>query len=106
MDLTTYEKNSWSVIALHGAFIIREQHKVRARIEEIFKNDNPQLAFDLTNTTYLDSSALGMLVKTGKDINEKNGKFLIFGANQNLKEVFSMVHLGELIEIRDNLEDN
>lgn len=105
MDLTTYEKNSWNVIALHGAFIIREQHKVRTLIEEVIKNDAPKLAFDLTKTTYLDSSALGMLVKTGKDIQAKNGDFMIFGANKNLMEVFSMVHLGELIKIRENLEE-
>lgn len=105
MDLSTYEKNSWNVIALHGAFIIREQHKVRTLIEDVINKDNPKLAFDLTKTSYLDSSALGMLVKTGKDIQTRNGEFMIFGANQNLMEVFSMVHLGELINIRENLAE-
>lgn len=103
MDLSTYEKNSWDIIALQGAFIIREQHKVRAIIEKILKKENPKLAFNFNQTTYLDSSALGMLVKTGKDIQNAGGEFVIFGANKNLTEVFSMVHLNEILNIQEDL---
>lgn len=105
MDLSTYEKGSWNVISLHGAFIIREQHKVRAIIDEILKNESPKLAFNLSKTTYLDSSALGMLVKIGKDVKELNGDFVLFGANKNLMEVFSMVHLDMLINITETLPE-
>lgn len=105
MDLSNYQKNSWDVISLSGAFIIREQHKVKSIIDEALKKEIPKLAFNLSKTTYLDSSALGMLVKTGKDVQAKGGEFILFGPNKNLKDVFSMVHLGELLDIRDNLPE-
>mgnify|MGYP003657963973 CR=1 FL=1 len=56
---------------------------------------------DFSRTSYLDSSALGMLVLMNKKAKAKSIHTVIRGAKDNAKDILQMANFDQLFEIQD-----
>ena len=57
------------------------------------------LVLDFNRTSYLDSSALGMLVLANKKAKEKSMQTVIRGARDNAKEILEIANFDKLFRI-------
>ena len=105
MIIETEQRGDWFVISLCGAFVIREQYKIKSSFEEQKKKDNPKVAINLSETNYLDSSALGLIIKESNEFKEIGGKLILYGANDTLMDMFRMVNLEIVLDIMDELPE-
>lgn len=73
---------------------------LREQIEEAISVNAPQtLLFDLTNVTFMDSSAIGMLIGRYKSMAARGGKTLARGLSTPLERLFRMAGLHRIIPI-------
>ena len=81
----------------------QETHKILAGIEaqvaQEKKEPDPHVAIDFSNTVYIDSSSITLLLNFQKRIQKVNGLLVGFGPNKDISDIFSIVHLDEYIDI-------
>ncbi len=70
-------------------------------LEEILQSDLQGvtlLTFDFSGLEYISSAGLRVLLLGQKYMN-KQGKMIILGANENIKEVFSITGFSDILEV-------
>lgn len=103
MEVNTYESNGWFVIKLNGAFVVRNMLNIRSILDEQSAIAGAKVAIDLSETNYIDSSAITLLVNSNKKIKQAQGELIIIGANKDIKGIFSIVNLEATINILETL---
>ena len=64
-----------------------------------------RLAIDMSNSSYISSCGIGVLVKVQKDIQELGGKIVIVGAKSSVRDVLNLMGLELLFEFVDTMEE-
>lgn len=103
MNVNTMTSNDWFVIQLEGAFVVRNIRDIRSVLNKQSSVPGAKIAIDLSNTNYIDSSAITLLVNVNKKIKSSSGEFVVFGANDDIKGIFSIVNLEATINILEKL---
>src|SRR3712207_7092342 len=60
---------------------------------------------DFTNTGYIDSSGLGVLVSLSKKIREQGGELRLANLNEDLRTLFELTKLDTLFSIADSRDE-
>lgn len=103
MEVITHQKGDWFVIKLIGAFVVRNMLNIRTLLDDQSSLPDAKVAIDLSETNYIDSSAITLLVNSNKKIKKSRGELIVFGANDDIKGIFSIVNLEATINILDSL---
>lgn len=79
--------------------------KFREIIAKFVEKKPEILVFDLIETEYLDSSALGTFVTIMRDVKAYGGEVRLAHLNQTLRTLFKLSKLESMFKIYDKLED-
>ena len=64
------------------------------------------VVFDLSNTTFIDSSAIGLLLGRYKQVKEYKGELIICGINNMIKKTIAISGIALIIETFDDYYEN
>ena len=84
----------------HQAEIIRNDTKEYIEYCQI-KN----IIFDFCNTTFMDSSGIGLIIGRYKVLSETGGRVYAVEVNESVKRIFRMSGLFKIVEVFDNLDE-
>ena len=73
-------------------------------IEKIMKEDHPRILFNLGDLDYLSSGGLRVILGVAKETKRKNGKLVLCGLNDFVKEIFVVSGFETLIPIEHTVE--
>lgn len=87
--------------------IIRLVGRVDARYVQEISTDvkavaTDVLALDMSKVTFIDSSALGLIVSTFRRNQEAGSKFCLFGMSPQVRAVFELTRLHRIFDIFDD----
>jgi len=105
MDVKLSQWNDWRIITIEGEFVVKHLMKVRGQIEMLDAANCAKIAINLENMTYIDSSAITLIINYHKRIKSKNGRMVIFGASEDAKGIFSIVGLDDSIALYNSMEE-
>jgi anti-anti-sigma factor len=103
--ISTKRWKKWLIITISGRFIIKNLFQIRNVFDKTERDNELFVAIDLSTTTYLDSSAITILLNFHRRCVEKGGKFVVFGLNQDIEEIVSIVGIDKLITIVKTIID-
>ncbi len=107
MNVTRRAVNDWQVLKLDGRFVVKTLMDVRKEIDAIEAEGNlHKVAFDMTDTNYLDSSALTVMINLINRLKPNDGTFVICNPNKDVAEVLSIVgfdHMAKILPSVDSL---
>jgi anti-anti-sigma factor len=103
--ITTKRWKKWLIIAVSGRFIVKNLFKIRNIFDEAERNSEKFVAIDLSATTYLDSSAITIMLNFHKRCGEKGGSLMVFGLNQEIEEIISIVGVDKVITMVKTIND-
>src|SRR6478736_5573408 len=63
------------------------------------------LVVDLAETTFLDSTALGVLIGTVKRLRSRDGRLTIVNVDQNIAKTFEITGLDQIFTIRGSRDE-
>jgi anti-anti-sigma factor len=94
--------SSGARVVLVGAFDLAQ----RSRITELFESigDDPIVALDLERTSYLDSIALGCIIRLNGDLSERGGRLFVTGASDVVKRILDVTGLSGVFPGRTALD--
>ena len=96
----TTEKNDagTAVIALTGEVDLYTAPELKSQMLELIANGADGVVVDFTNTTFIDSTTLGVLVSGVKRLREKGGTLSIVCSDRNITKIFERSTESEKLE--------
>lgn len=93
------KENKDSVLHLPERFLGKMVRDASLLVREISQSDDPSIIIDFSETKFIDSSGIGLLVSCAKDFKVLGGSFMLRNLNDNILELFSETGLDMIFNI-------
>ena len=98
-------KNQCLVIRLPKEIDHYQAEKVRMECEQSFmKFIIRDIIFDFSDTSFMDSSGIGLVLGRVRKIHPINGKVYLFGGNELIQKMWEMAGILNLVTVLDSIE--
>jgi len=99
------ESGDTALLQLAGEVDVANVAQVREAALKLLAGGAKRLVIDLSETEYLDSSGLGMLVGLLKRLKEAGGEMAIAGAQPRVRRLFDITGLKQIFALHDDVAD-
>lgn len=100
------EQIGGSILHLKGQFIGgAETDELKTHLKDISDNNQNNLIINLENVTYLNSTALGVLISAHANFVKRNGKIILCNVSKSIENIFVITKLTLVFTIADSLEE-
>jgi anti-sigma B factor antagonist len=93
------------VIDVEGQLIVGNRQELKQKVLEELEGGERKFVVDFSNTGYIDSSGLGVLVSLSKKIREQGGELRLASLNEDLRTLFELTKLDTLFKIADSRDE-
>lgn len=93
------------VVEVDGQLIVGNRQEFKQNVLDALDAGERKFLVDFTQTGYIDSSGLGVLVSLSKKIRDEGGELRLAGLNDDLKTLFELTKLDTLFAISDSAAD-
>jgi anti-sigma B factor antagonist len=101
IDITTHR--DWKVIAARGDLDLYTSPTLRTNVHEV---DGGNVALDLSDVTFIDSSGLGAVVGALKHVREQGGEFAVIAPPEgSLTRLLTLTGLDQIVSPLGRRED-
>jgi anti-sigma B factor antagonist len=90
------------VVTVDGQLVVGNRHELKQKVTDSLAGGARKFLIDFTNTGYIDSSGLGVLVSLSRKIREADGDLRLAGLNEDLRTLFELTKLDTLFTIADS----
>ncbi len=102
--ITTEEIDQKVFVNIEGEVDLYSSPEVRKKIFDLVKKKAPVILINLEKVKYMDSSGVATLIEGLQQCNKYNGRFVLFGLQDNVREVFELTRLDKIFEIYSDRE--
>ncbi|HPG40627.1 MAG TPA: STAS domain-containing protein [bacterium] len=99
LEINVEESNGIVFLHIKGEVDLYSSPDVRKKIFEIVKHKAPVILVNLEQVKYMDSSGVATLIEGLQQSNKYNGRFALYGLQNNVKEVFELTRLDKIFAI-------
>jgi len=105
MQIDTSTKGDAVLVTLAGRFEFGTRQDYKQVIAQIVQDGYLRLVLDLEQVTFLDSSALGLLLLTDQKFKLKQGTVGLVNPTGYVRQVLELANLPRVIPVYDSVED-
>ena len=102
MGFQVSQSGGITLVEVEGQLIVGNRQELKQQVLERLEAGDRKFVIDFTNTGYIDSSGLGVLVSLSKKIREQGGELRLSSLNEDLRTLFELTKLDTLFRIADN----
>jgi anti-sigma B factor antagonist len=88
------------IVAVQGEIDLFTAPELKTALGEAMESGCDRLVVDLSDTTFLDSTALGVLIGTVKRLRTRDGRLSIVNVDSNIAKTFEITGLDQIFTIR------
>ena len=93
------------VVAVAGEIDLFTAPELKATLTDAIEDGKTRIVVDLTETTFLDSTALGVLIGAIKRLRSRDGRMTIVNTDQNIAKTFEITGLDQIFTIRPTRDE-
>jgi anti-sigma B factor antagonist len=94
------------ILTLKGQFIGGEEtDKLRDTLKEISQKKSNKLIIELAKVTYLNSTALGVLISAHANFVKREGEIILCNVNKSIENIFVITKLSLVFKIVQTLDE-
>ena len=90
------------VVAVRGEIDLFTAPELKAALGDALEAGKTKIVVDLTQTTFLDSTALGVLIGAVKRLRSRDGQLVIVNTDANIAKTFEITGLDQIFTILDS----
>src|SRR3954451_5219320 len=87
------------VVAVRGEIDLFTAPELKSALAEAIESGHSRIVVDLTDTTFLDSTALGVLIGAVKRLRSRDGRLTIVNVDENIAKTFEITGLDQIFPI-------
>lgn len=99
MEIQTNQEGKVITVSLNGRLDGTTAGKLEAAFGELVENNHRHYIFDFSGLEYISSAGLRVILGAAKKLKVLQGRMVLAGLNENVKEVFEMAGLHTIFEI-------
>jgi len=88
-------------VEVEGQLIVGNRQELKQRVLDELERGGRKFLIDFSQTGYIDSSGLGVLVSLSKKIREQGGELRLADLNEDLRTLFELTKLDTLFQISE-----
>jgi anti-anti-sigma factor len=104
MKITQEKKNGKSVVSLDGRFDFGTRKAFKETVEQVAEDKSPVI-LDLEHVSFVDSSALGLLVICHQNLKKKQIPLYLVHPQPYVKQVLDLANIGKMIPIYETVAE-
>ncbi len=89
------------VVAVRGEIDLFTAPELKQTLQEAIEGGATRVVVDLSETTFLDSTALGVLIGAVKRLRSRDGSLVIVNTDANIAKTFEITGLDQIFTILD-----
>lgn len=89
------------LLELEGKFDIEEAMRFESRVNAVLPERIKTIALDLEKLTYIDSSAIGSIIKIMNLVRNYDGELVLLGVSPHIRNIFALARLESFFDIRE-----
>jgi anti-sigma B factor antagonist len=105
LGLLVHEEGEWTVLAVSGEIDIATAPSLREKLHGLLAEERMQLVIDLDEVTFLDSTALGVLVGVLKRVRTEGGELRVVCNQPRVRKVFEITRLDSAFDLCTSVDD-
>lgn len=107
MEQIKIEKTNGAVILhLKGQFVGGEHtEQLKETLKELAKEDYKSIILNFEEVTYLNSSAIGVLIASHASYIKKGGKLILCNVNKAIEHIFVITKLSLVFTIKPSIQE-
>ncbi len=95
-----------TILHLSGKFIGGEEtDELKKELNELAEQGEKKLIINLSDVTYLNSTALGILIASHTNFTKREGKITLCNVSKSIENIFVITKLSLVFNIAENLEN-
>ncbi|MDH3251976.1 MAG: STAS domain-containing protein [Ignavibacteria bacterium] len=103
---STVQSGKIGLIEVKGSLVGGEEtDELRSAIADFVEQGNKKLVIDLSKVTYLNSTAIGVLVSAHTTYSRNDGRVKLCGINKNINNIFVITKLTLVFEVCETREE-
>ncbi len=100
------EQIGGAIIRLKGQFVGgKETDELKAAFNKAIEKEKTRLIVDMEKASYLNSTALGILISAHANFSKRGGKIILCSLNKSIENIFVITKLSLIFPIAENLEE-
>jgi anti-sigma B factor antagonist len=101
MVINEQKQNDVDIVVLSGRFVMENAQEVKGRIHAIIRDGQGKLLLDIEKVSFIDSTALAVLVSAYKDLQLKAGHLVLI-TSPVVQSLLELTRLHTIFEIMPN----
>jgi anti-sigma B factor antagonist len=97
--------NDRHVVAVRGEIDLFTAPELKQKLTDAIEGGKTRIVVDLSDTTFLDSTALGVLIGAVKRLRSREGALVIVNTDQNIAKTFEITGLDQIFTILSTRND-
>jgi len=93
------------VVAVRGEIDLFTAPELKQKLTDAIEGGKSRIVVDLTDTSFLDSTALGVLIGAVKRLRSRDGALVIVNVDQNIAKTFEITGLDQIFTIRASRDE-
>ena len=93
------------VVSVRGEIDLFTAPELKQKLTDAIEGGKSRIVVDLTDTTFLDSTALGVLIGAVKRLRSRDGALVIVNVDQNIAKTFEITGLDQIFTILGTRSD-
>jgi anti-sigma B factor antagonist len=103
---TTLQSGQIGIIDVKGSLVGGEEtDELRNAVADFVEQGTKKLIIDLSKVTYLNSTAIGVLVSAHTTFSKNGGHVKVCGINKNINNIFVITKLTLVFDVAETRED-
>jgi anti-sigma B factor antagonist len=99
-EVEVHELDGVALVAVRGEIDLFTAPELKTALGEAIEGGKTRIVVDLEETTFLDSTALGVLIGTVKRLRSRDGRMTIVNVDPNIAKTFEITGLDQIFTIR------
>ena len=99
MSFAIKKEGTVCVVDVEGQLIVGNRQELKQKVLDEIERGERTFLIDFSQTGYIDSSGLGVLVSLSKKIRESGGHLRLSSLNEDLRTLFELTKLDTLFQI-------
>jgi anti-sigma B factor antagonist len=91
-----------TVVGVRSELTVGNRGDFKTKVLQQLDTGDRKFVFDFEDTSYIDSSGLGVLVSLSKRIREHGGRLRLASLNDDLRVLFELTKLDTLFQLADS----
>jgi anti-sigma B factor antagonist len=106
LKTTTLANGTVALLEPKGSLVGGEEtDELRGAVADLVEQGNKKLVIDLGKVTYLNSTAIGVLVSAHTTYTRNQGKVKLCGINKNISNIFVITKLTMIFDVSETRDE-